>query len=73
MVIIKKPNKYIPPITRYKLEPVKVFANTGPIIPAIPHPLNVIACTVDTQVSPNRFANKLGKQEKFPPVSKFNK
>ena len=67
IVIIKKPNKYNPPITKYKLEPVKVFARTGPIIPAIPQPLKVIACTVDTQVSPNLFANKLGRQLKFPP------
>lgn len=65
------PNKYNPPITKYKSEPVNTFARTGPIIPAIPQPDKVIAWTVDTHESPNRFANRLGKHEKFPPVSKF--
>jgi hypothetical protein len=64
-VIIANPNKYNPPITKYKSDPVNILANTGPIIPAIPQPDNVIAWTVDTQESPNRFASKLGKQEKL--------
>lgn len=48
---------------------VKKFANRIEKIPAHPHPVSVIAWTVDTQVSPKYLDNKLGKVEKLPPYA----
>lgn len=48
---------------------VKKFANRIEKIPAHPHPVSVIAWTVETEEAPKYLLNSDGKLEKLPPYA----
>lgn len=59
--------RYSTPRMMKSVPVVKKFASKIENIPAHPHPVSVIAWTVETEDSPKYLLSKDGRDEKFPP------